>query len=726
MLGTDLERLEQLDRLISRASTEARQRLSTYVRRYMSPLLIEQLFEEGQLGTLMDEGEVSRVTVIICDIRGFTPQTVAYERRANNLRAVAELLERFFDDAVETIFAYKGVMGELSGDGFMAVFGLPLPQPDDVDRAVLASLDIYDNSVRLNRHLRLNRQHFLNFDVGMGLSTGGPIWVGDIGSDWRREWTMIGTTINLASRVEELTKEEEFSNVPGANILLSEPTVDGLSAVISKQLELVSFPARTMRGIGTTEHRIYKIGNVRPANLPALRSRIDSATLAVVDAIAQSIETVQERSDTFRLGNTMQAIGEAIASSLNLDDILESVLDGVQRFLFATTASILLVDEGSRHLRFKAVRPKTNLDKLRMVEMDLLVGGSSIVGHVASTGQSLLLSDAREDTRFFSKADNKTGFQTRSVLCTPIRLDEVVIGVVQVIDNQPGKFSKEDLRVLEAIAAFAASAIRNARQFAAISEAETMAAMGVLTSDMAHRIKNDVGMVKVVTERLLQQLDQEAEIERPYLRSKLTKIRANVDSTLRMTDEIRYPFTDLVLAAVPVRVLLEEALDAVVKRIGAVAPVEIRRHYQDLPPVHADRDRLFAVFEKVLENAFGAMRDSEKRMLTLSIDYGQSGHEMARVCITDTGPGIPPELQSRLFRLTRRPSDRRGDKSTGGWGYGLWSSSMFLRSLGGSISLDQAYANGTRILIDLPFAPADESDQQGDSETPHLIETSDG
>lgn len=707
-LETDQQRQELLDKMIAKASREARQRLATYVRRYMSPLLIEELYEQGQLNVLMEEREISWATVIIADIRGFTPHTLDREQRGGSLRTVPELLERFFEDALETVFEYKGVMGEFSGDKFMAIFGLPSPQPDDADRAILAAIDIYDNASRLNRNLRITRQHHLNFDIGIGISTGGPVWVGDIGSDWRREWTMIGTTINLASRIEELTKIGEFWDVGGYNIILTRVVLDNLSPEIRDNLTLKNFPPRTLRGLGDNEYHLYKIIEHDRKKMPKLRARIDSATQAVVDAIAQSVESFQEREDTFRLGLTMQEIGQAISSSLQLDKILESVMDGVQQFLYATTASLLLIDEGTNHLRFKAVRPRQNLAALQSIENQLVVGAGSIVGHVAQTGESLCLYDAQQDNRFYSQADRKTGFQTRSVLCTPIRLEDTIVGVIQVIDNQAGKFSKDDLRILEAIAAFATSAIRNAQQHSAVAEAETLAAMSVLTSDMAHRIKNDVGMIKFVAESLLKRFDDQEKLpdqkimwNGDFLHKKLERIKMNAEKTLEMMDEIRYPFSELSLEKIDLRDLLESALEVVLAGSKQHALITVERKYTEIPSIETDKARLSAVFVKVLENAVAAMKDSSQKVLTIELSQPKLSH--VRVAISDTGLGIPPERRAQLFRLASKQSSKALGSDSGGWGYGLWSSSMFIRILGGTILLDEIYVGGTRMLVDLPI-----------------------
>lgn len=726
---SDLDRLKRLDRILTATSSEGRQRLATYLRRYMSPLLVEDLFEQEQLDTLTRETVIKPVTVIVADVRGFTPQTRLAERSGRGIRAVAELLEDFLNDATEAVFEYRGVMGEFLGDKFAAFFGIPFAQPDDADRAIMAAIDIYEAAVRQNRSQRLRRRHHIEFDIGIGICTGGPIWIGDIGAGWRRELSMIGTVIHAASRIEELTKDAGFASVPGYNILLTQSCLSALNDQVRDYLKLEAFPSRTLRGLGDEQYHLYKIVSTderAQQKLPHLRVRIDSATRSDVDTIAQLVESIEEREDRSRLQQTMQDIGQAITSSLELDEILESVLDEVQRFLNATTASLLLIEEGTHRLRFRAVRPKEVMTSLRSFE-DQLVIGKGIVGHVAKTGQPLILADAQEDPRFYSQPDKKTGFQTRSVLCAPIRIAESVVGVIQVIDSNPGKFFEEDLQTLESIAAFAASAIRNARQYERVAEAETLAAMSVVTSDIAHRLKNDVGLIQMTAAALKKRLgageaaldhlqamldgsDLEASVLRPQIESILAdrqQVQRNLEliyqsarNTLEMMDEIRHPFTELNLEQVQLRDLLESALDAALAQADPQKPVEIVSNYVELPPLVTDRQRLIHVFHKVIENGIEAMTQSEKRVL--GVDVWQPDASRVRVGISDTGEGIPAERREELFRPMRSSHDQEGEHR--GWGYGLWSSRLFVRSIGGAISLDDVYSQGTRFIIDLPLA----------------------
>lgn len=711
--ATDRDYLQQLDRMLSATSRERRQRLATYVRRYISPLIVEELFEQGALSLLMGDREIPQATVIIADVRGFTPQTLDYERRGRSLRRVAELLERFFDYSLETVFEYKGVMGEFLGDKFMAIFGMPSPRPDDTDRALMAAMEIYDNAFRLNRHLRMTRQHHLTFDIGIGISIGGPVWFGDIGSDWRRELTLIGTAINLASRAEEMTKTEEFYDTLGYNIVLTKDSVDNLSLEVKSHLKLKAFPPRRLRGLGENEYHLFKLISHDQEGMPILRERIDTATLAAVDAIAQTIESVQEREDALHLEMTMQDIGQAISSSLQLDDILESVLDGIQIFLHATTASLLLIEEGSDRLRFKAVRPRENLPMLQSIE-DRLGLGIGIAGYVAEKGEPLCLSDAQTDSRFFSRADEKTGFQTRSVLCTPIKLEGTIIGVIQVIDNQAGKFGMEDLRVLQAVAAFTASAIRNARYHTQVADAELLVSMSVVTSDIAHKLKNDVGLIQWVSQSLLEKLAEPgADLDEAVLHRKLKRIRERAKQLMDAMDEIRYPFSELKLEETDLRDLLESALESVLVKSSQTELIDIQRNYQELPLIMTDKARVSGVFFKVIENAIKAMEESSRKVLTLELWRPESSR--VRIGIADTGPGIPPEKKPHLFRPVPRQIDNQGEAKGEGWGYGLWSSRLSIQSLGGGIFLDEVHSNGTRMIIDLPLKPLERIEDDGES-----------
>ncbi|RMG50483.1 MAG: adenylate/guanylate cyclase domain-containing protein [Gammaproteobacteria bacterium] len=177
-------------------------------KRTMDPRVVERLVRQGQT---MDDlsGKSVTLTVLFSDIRGFT--TLSEQRRPEE---VVDLLNRYFSLQVETIFRHGGTLDKFIGDAIMAFWGAPEDDPDQACHAIEAALEMVDNLKRFQAELAAQG---IEFDIGIGLHTG-PAVVGFIGSETRKDYTAIGDTVNLASRLEGLTKGI-------ARILVSEDTM---------------------------------------------------------------------------------------------------------------------------------------------------------------------------------------------------------------------------------------------------------------------------------------------------------------------------------------------------------------------------------------------------------------------------------------------------------------------------------------------------------------------
>jgi adenylate cyclase len=160
----------------------------------VNPHVVKDLLAHGGLSK---EGESRDITVLFSDIRGFT--TLSETRTPVE---VVSILNRYFGRQVEVIFRYGGCLDKFIGDAIMAFWGAPLDDADHAKHAVMAALEM---SKALEQFKLELGELGASFDIGIGIHSG-PAVVGIIGSENKREYTAIGDTVNLASRIEGLTK----------------------------------------------------------------------------------------------------------------------------------------------------------------------------------------------------------------------------------------------------------------------------------------------------------------------------------------------------------------------------------------------------------------------------------------------------------------------------------------------------------------------------------------
>ncbi|MGB8990537.1 MAG: adenylate/guanylate cyclase domain-containing protein [Desulfobaccales bacterium] len=193
--------------------------------RYVSPELCEEILKNP--GLLQLGGRRQEVTVLFADIRNFTTMSESMAPEA-----VVEVLNTYFTEMVDLVFRYQGTLDKFVGDALMAVFGVPLPLPQAATRAVECAL-------AMQRHLKQMQAagHTAIQGMRIGINTGEAI-VGNIGSNKRMDFTVVGDAVNVAARLQELAKEVE------ADTLISESTF----AALEGEFEAVPVPAMVLRG----------------------------------------------------------------------------------------------------------------------------------------------------------------------------------------------------------------------------------------------------------------------------------------------------------------------------------------------------------------------------------------------------------------------------------------------------------------------------------------------
>lgn len=160
-------------------------------------------------------------------------------------------------------------------------------------------------------------------------------------------------------------------------------------------------------------------------------------------------------------------LGKALTSSLQLDQVLRTIMEKINEVLRPDTWSLLLMDTEKQELYFE-IATGEGADALKDVRIKL---GQGIAGWVAQTGEVVVVPDTRKDSRFFSQVDEKTKTQTQSIVAVPVRFRDQCLGVIELINcvGDTG-FSARELALLEALADYAAIAIENARHVQRIHE----------------------------------------------------------------------------------------------------------------------------------------------------------------------------------------------------------------------------------------------------------------
>ena len=211
---------------------EQRQWIHRMFERYVSPKLVKEILDGGdQRENPLDRLSRLEVVALFADMRGFT-------RIAEKLEPskVVDILNQFFTLITSVAYSYEGTVFNMAGDSLLVGFGVPLPQPDSSQRAVLAG------SAMISRFQEQVANWKNLYDVEAGLGVGicrGEAIAGNVGSPTYMSYTIIGDAVNIAARLMQNAKANE--------ILISETVLEGLGD-LKQSLRLEALPPMTVKG----------------------------------------------------------------------------------------------------------------------------------------------------------------------------------------------------------------------------------------------------------------------------------------------------------------------------------------------------------------------------------------------------------------------------------------------------------------------------------------------
>ena len=381
----------------------------------------------------------------------------------------------------------------------------------------------------------------------------------------------------------------------------------------------------------------------------------------------------------------LRSAGESINSTLDLNDLLSTILREAIRHTDADKGTIYLLDHETHDL-VSRVLGGTVVQEIR------LPIGSGIAGHVAKTGEVINLTDAYEDERFNPAIDKETGYRTISMLTMPMRDPERrTVGVIQLLNKADGGvFNREDEEFIAAMGVQASIAIEKSRLAEQMVRSETMATVGRLAAGIIHDFKNPMAVIRGYAQILEQPLEEKE--RREYLKI----IMNQVDRLVGMSQEV-LDFARGETEVNPTPTLVGPFIE------GLYGTIEMDYKEQGIDiELYLPNGQIEAFFDaarlsRVFYNLVGNARDAMPEGGTLTIEV-RSGQESWTLTIQDTGIGIPEDRLPKIFDAFTTYGKHHGT------GLGLAIAKKVVEDHGGTIDVSSELENGTVFTLTFPFS----------------------
>ena len=385
-------------------------------------------------------------------------------------------------------------------------------------------------------------------------------------------------------------------------------------------------------------------------------------------------------------------MSRSIIATLDLEQVLNLIQDNALRLTGANIGSIRLVDRERGRLRVEVSHLPAGVEiDEAWAETEI---GEGITGRVAATGRPIIVNDVREDKTYLSYFQNM-----RSEISVPLVTEDEVIGVLSLESRREGAFDEDDQRLLTTLADLTVVAIQNAQQFEKLRKAqeaqlaaERMVMIGSLSTNFAHRMGGDTGIIRAWAQEIERKLSPDMK-DSEFIHNALSVI---IDTASRLNSwavRMRKPIKPEVAERIDIHQLLESALSDV----QIPSAIDIIRHYTDESiAVMAPSSQLTEALRVVIHNAADAMPDGGTLEITTSFSKIDVQNCLS-IVIADSGSGVPKEHHATLFDLFFTTKQGQG------MGYGLWWTKSFLEQSGGNIELVRSEVGmGSVFCIRLP------------------------
>jgi signal transduction histidine kinase/CheY-like chemotaxis protein len=424
----------------------------------------------------------------------------------------------------------------------------------------------------------------------------------------------------------------------------------------------------------------------------------------------------------------LSRINTLFASSLDIEDTIQTAVNSIQDFMQAEAASLFLIQPDQKTIICHSCVGPVNIKGMRLSIHE------GIVGRTIRNGKDVIIENVNEDPDFAVKVDIATGFKTQSILCAPMRVGDKNIGALQVINKKSAQnFIAHDRIVLSALASAAAMAIHNARQVAALMEKEYRF-QNELSNQLDERTKElqlrnqELQAAKETAEEASALKDKFVSLVSHDLRGPLGAISGLVELIYRSTnpplsDRHKSTLKEVLRSADDLQSVVKELLDISRLQTGKIKPQlkfldahyvieEVfarlhisadEKHIRLINNVHAnsriyaDKALISQVLQNLISNALKFSWPDNEIHVFLKKDNNIT------IAVQDFGTGIDLTTQDKLFRLEEKVSTP-GTSGETGIGFGLPLSHNIMLAHDGDLYVESAPEKGSTFFMQLPDA----------------------
>lgn len=394
--------------------------------------------------------------------------------------------------------------------------------------------------------------------------------------------------------------------------------------------------------------------------------------------------------------NALISVGQKVVSNLELQSLWESITDAALDLTGSRMATLQLYDREKEQVTMQAIRPPYHefFSRVQTIRLEESMNAAAIRTKRQIEYPNITTPD------YFDLKDAPKREDIVSCLSTPMIYEDRVIGIINIFTKTRHRFPNDEKRLLQAFASLSAAAAQNAHLYARVfnsedllRKSERLTTLGLLSAEIAHEIRNPLTVIKLLFGSLGLDYDDNdpRKKDTQIIKEKINQLEEIVSKVLsfgKAPEDLHSVWS--------IDELIQDTLLLV--RLKMQQHRIILNHQRvDFPAsINGNKGQLQQVFLNLIINAAEAMPDGGTLTIHSSIE-GEADEERLAVYFTDTGTGIPENIQEKIFEsfLTDKPE---------GTGLGLSIVKRILRSHHGDISVANSSSLGTTLRIELPLA----------------------